>query len=106
MLPVYDKLEQLEERYDQLSAMLSEPDVASDSDKLRTYGKEQAELEPIVSKFREYKVNEQSLKETQEMLDENLDREMAELAKTEVDELRKKGEAIMDEIKVLLLPKD
>lgn len=103
---MYDKLEQLEERYDQLSAMLSEPDVASDSDKLRTYGKEQAELEPIVSKFREYKVNEQSLKETQEMLDENLDREMAELAKTEVDELRKKGEAIMDEIKVLLLPKD
>jgi peptide chain release factor 1 len=103
---VYDKLEQLEERYDQLSDLLADPEVSADSDKLRTYGKEQAELEPIVSKFREYKANQQSLKETQTMLEDNSDREMVELAKTEIDELRKKGEAIMDEIKVLLLPKD
>ncbi len=103
---MYDKLEQLEERYDQLSDLLADPEVSADSDKLRTYGKEQAELEPIVSKFREYKVNQQSLKETQTMLEDNSDREMVELAKTEIDDLRKKGEAIMDEIKVLLLPKD
>jgi peptide chain release factor 1 len=103
---VYDKLEQLEERYDQLSDLLSSLEVAADSDKLRTYGKEQSDLESIVTKFREYKVNQQHLTETQAMLEENLDREMIELAKAEVDELRKKSDAIMEEIKVLLLPKD
>src|SRR5436853_5942023 len=104
--PVYDKLERLEERYDQLSELLADPDAASDMEKYRSYGKEQADLEPIVTKFREYKATQQSLKETQAMLEENLDREMVEMAKTEIEDLRKKSEAIMSEIMVLLLPKD
>jgi len=103
---VYDKLEQLEVRYDQLSDLLADPEVSSDSDKLRIYGKEQAELEPIVAKFREYKETQQQLKNTQVMLEEVQDREMVELIKVEVDELRKKSEAFMDDVKVLLLPKD
>lgn len=102
-----DKLEQLEERYDQLSDLLADPEVASDSDKLRSYGKEQAELEDIVGKYREYKAAQQSLKDTQALLDEaGQDREMAELAREEIEELRRKSEAVMEEIKVLLLPKD
>ncbi|MEI6045745.1 MAG: peptide chain release factor 1 [Chloroflexota bacterium] len=103
---MYDKLEQLEERYDQLSDLLSDPDISGDSDKLRIYGKEQSDLEAIVTKFREYKISQQNLKETQAMLEENLDREMIELTKAEIEELRKNSEAIMEEVKVLLLPKD
>jgi peptide chain release factor 1 len=100
---VIDKLEQLEQRYDQLSELMADPNVVSDSDKLRQYGKEQSELEGIVSTFRQYKENREALKETEALLS---DKEMAEMAKEEVDILQKAGEALMDEIKVLLLPKD
>lgn len=98
-----DKLQQLEERYDQLSELMADPNVVSDTDKLRQYGKEQSELEPIVSTFRQYKENLQALEETELLLS---DKEMAEMAKEEVDSLQKAGDALMEEIKVLLLPKD
>ncbi len=103
---MYDKLEQLEQRYDQLTELLGDPDVASDLDKLRNYGKEQSELELIVMKFREYKEAQQNLKNTQAMLDEIQDRDMVELIKQELEELKSKTEQNMDEIKVLLLPTD
>lgn len=98
-----DKLEQLEQRYDQLSELMADPNVVNDSDKLRQYGKEQSDLEAIVSTFRQYKENQDALKETEALLG---DKEMAEMAKEEVDILQKAGDALMDEIKVLLLPKD
>ena len=98
-----DKLEQLEERYDQLSQFMADPETATDNDKLRSYGKEQAELEPIVSKFREYTTNDQALKEAEQLL---TDREFAEMAKEEVSSLKTKGDELMAEILVLLLPKD
>lgn len=98
-----DKLEQLEERYDQLSAFMADPATLTDNDKLRNFGREQSELEPIVSKFREYKANQQALKEAEALLS---DREMAEMAKEEVATLKTRDEELMDEIKLLLLPKD
>ncbi len=98
-----DKLAQLEERYDQLSDLLADPAVANDNDKRRQYGKEQSDLEQIVVKFREFRENQIALEETQALLS---DKEMVEMAKEEVDSLQKSGTAIMEEIKVLLLPKD
>jgi peptide chain release factor 1 len=100
---VIDKLEQLEERYDQLSTFMADPATLTDSDKLRNFGREQSELEPIVSKFREYKANQQALKEAEALLS---DREMAEMAKEEVASLKARDEELMNEIKLLLLPKD
>jgi peptide chain release factor 1 len=100
---VIDKLTQLEQRYDQLSDLLADPANANDNDKRRQYGKEQSELEPIVTKFREYQENQKALEETEALLS---DKEMAEMAKEEVDSLQKAGVALMDEIKVLLLPSD
>jgi peptide chain release factor 1 len=100
---MYDKLEQIEVRYDSLSEQLGRPDVAGDGDKLRQLGKEHAELEPIVSKFREYKENRQAFSEAEALL---ADKEMAELAREEYDRLKLAGEAITDQIRVLLLPKD
>ncbi len=98
-----DKLQQLEERYDQLSELMADPNIVNDNDKLHQYGKEQSDLEAIVRTFRQYKENRQALEETEALLG---DKEMAEMAKEEVDSLQKAGEALMDEIKVLLLPKD
>ncbi len=98
-----DKLAQLEERYDQLSDYMADPATVTDNDKLRSYGREQSELEPIVTKFREYKVNQQALEEAEAMLS---DREMAEMAKEEVTSLKLKGEELMRQIMVLLLPTD
>jgi len=100
---VIDKLEQLEQRYDQLSELMADPNIVNDNDKLRQYGKEQSDLQAIVSTFRQYKENREALKETEALLG---DKEMAEMAKEEVDVLQKAGDALMDEIKVLLLPKD
>ncbi len=100
---VIDKLEQLEQRYDQLSDYMADPETANDNDKLRSYGKEQSELEPIISKFREYKANAQALQEAENMLN---DKEMAEMAREEVSTLRPASDRLMDEIKLLLLPKD
>src|SRR5436853_1413344 len=82
---------------------MSDPNVVNDNDKLRQYGKEQSDLGAIVSTFRQYKENRQALEETEALLG---DKEMAEMAKEEIDSLQKAGEALMDEIKVLLLPKD
>jgi peptide chain release factor 1 len=100
---VIDKLQQLEERYDQLSDLMGDPNIVNDNDKLRQYGKEQSDLEAIVSTFRQYKENRTALQETEALLG---DKEMAEMAKEEIDSLQKAGEALMEEIKVLLLPKD
>lgn len=98
-----DKLAQLEQRYDQLSDFMADPNIVNDNDKLRQYGKEQSELEPIVTKYREYMENQKALEETEALLS---DKEMAEMAKEEVDSLQKNATALMEEIKVLLLPKD
>jgi peptide chain release factor 1 len=100
---MYDKLEQIEARFDKLTEMMGSPDVAGDGEKLRQLGKEHAELEPIALKFREYKANRQAYEEAEILL---ADKEMAELAKEEYDRLAKEGEDMMEEIKFLLLPKD
>ncbi|HEX2909672.1 MAG TPA: peptide chain release factor 1 [Chloroflexia bacterium] len=98
-----DKLEQLEQRYDQLSELMSDPEVINDNEKMRAYGKEQSELQEIVGKYREYKKTLNDLKEAESLLS---DREMAEIAKEEVASLREQAEDLMQDIKVLLLPKD
>lgn len=98
-----DKLEKLVERYDELTDLLGSPDVANDIEKLRNYGKEQSELEPIVSKVREYKENEGALHETEQMLE---DPELGEMAREELGSLKTKCESLLQEIQLLLLPKD
>jgi peptide chain release factor 1 len=100
---VLDKLEQIEQRYDQLSQLMSEPDVTNDLDKLRDYGKEHSELQDIVLKYREFKVNQKALDEAEVLLN---DKEMAEMAREEVNHLKGESERLMLEIKAFLLPKD
>lgn len=101
-----ERLQSLEDRYNTLNEWLSDPDIASDPNKLRDYSKEQSDLEDTVVVYRQYKQAQKELDEAQEMLKEDLDEEMAEMTRSEVDDLKEKIASYEEELKVLLLPKD
>ncbi|CAM3345749.1 MULTISPECIES: peptide chain release factor 1 [Saccharibacillus] len=101
-----DKLQALVDRYDKLSELLCDPDVASDSKKLRDYSKEQSDLQPSYEAYTEYKRVVADLEAAKEMQGEKLDDEMREMVKMEIDELSTRRNELEEMIRVLLLPKD
>ena len=103
---MFDKLEDLVKRLDEVMQELSEPDVVSDQNRFRNLMKEQNELAPIVEKYKEYKEANQTIEDSVEMLEEEHDEEMRELLKEELSEAKKNVEQYEEELKVLLLPKD
>ncbi len=100
-----DKLEEIESKYEELTKILSDPEIFSDYTKSQKYSKEQADLEEIVEKIREYKNILSGISEAEEIMSSD-DDEMKELAEVELDELREKKPATEDELKVLLIPRD
>ena len=102
---MFDKLEDLVKRLDEVMQELSEPDVVSDQNRFRNLMKEQNELAPIVEKYKEYKEAKQTIEDSVEMLEEEHDEEMRELLKEELSEAKKNVEQYEEELKVLLLPK-
>lgn len=103
---MYDRLQAVEDRYDELNELLSDPDVVSDPKRLRDLSKEQSDITATVETYREYKnVNEQ-IDETRELLGEKLDDEMREMAKEEFAELQKEKAELEERLKLLLVPKD
>ncbi len=104
---MFEKLEAVENRYDQISIELSRPETAEDSGLLRRLMKEYAELAPIVEKYREYKKAGAAETEALEIIESGGgDRELKELAEEELKEARENIEKISEELKILLLPKD
>lgn len=101
-----ERLQLLEDRYEQLNDLLSDPEVISDVNKLRDYSKEQAELEKVVTTYRKYRKASSELEDAKIMLEEDLDEEMAEMVRLEIDELSEQVESMEEELKILLLPKD
>ncbi|HLR41097.1 MAG TPA: peptide chain release factor 1 [Virgibacillus sp.] len=101
-----DRLQSLEDRYNKLNELLSDPDVISDIDKLREYSKEQSDLEDVVQAYRQYTEVTTELKDAKEMLEDDLDEEMTEMTKMEISELTERTEELEEQLKVLLLPKD
>ena len=85
---------------------LQEPDVANDQNRFRKLMKEQAELTPIVEAYKEYKACKQNIEDSLELLNEESDEEMRELAKEELNESKARVEELENELKILLLPKD
>lgn len=100
------QLQTLEDRYNQLNELLSDPEVIADSNKLREYSKEQAELDKTVEYFREYKEVSEQLDGANAMLREETDNDMLEMIKLEIDELEEKKSELEDQLKVLLIPTD
>ena len=103
---MFDKLQAVEDRYDRLNELLSDPEIVNDLDKLRSYSKEQSDLQDTVEVYREYKEVHSQYKNAKEMQNEPLDDDMKELVKMEIDELEDRIESLEEQLKVLLIPKD
>lgn len=103
---MYDRLQAVEDRYDELNELLSDPDVVSDPKRLRDLSKEQSGITATVETYREYKNVTEQIEETKELLSEKLDDEMREMAKEEFAELQKEKVDLEERLKLLLVPKD
>ncbi|WP_026943949.1 peptide chain release factor 1 [Helicobacter rodentium] len=97
------KLQPFIARYDEISALLVQPDILNDIKRITELSKEQSDLEELVQKARQYLKNLQSIEENKALLD---DKELGDLAKEEIKEAETQNEVLESEIKVLLLPKD
>lgn len=100
---MFQKLDAVENRYEELTVKISDPEVIAKQSEWREFMKEHSEIEPIVQKYREYKKTKQSLEEAKEMLN---DPELKELAEMEMLEAKEKLPILEEEIKILLIPKD
>ncbi len=103
---MFGKLEDILIRYDDIIAGLNDPDIMSNQDKFRSLMKEQADISPIVDKYKEYKSTKANIDDSLVMLEEETDEEMKELAKEELNESKEKLVEIENDLKILLLPKD
>ncbi|MGF0031775.1 peptide chain release factor 1 [Bariatricus sp. SGI.154] len=103
---MFDRLEDLLIRLEEILSELQEPDVASDQVRFRKLMKEQNDLTPIVEAYKEYKSCKQAVEDSLQMLEEESDEEMRELAKEELNESKARIEELEKELKILLLPKD
>jgi peptide chain release factor 1 len=105
-LTLFEKLEQIEQKYEELTQQLSSSEVVGDSARLQKLSKQHAELTEMVNKFREWKQIEQGLREARQILAEADDPEMKEMAREEQRQLEARKESAEKELKILLLPKD
>jgi len=103
---MFDRLEVAENRYEEISQKISDPNIIADQNEYRKLMKEYSELEEIVNKYREYKKVLKDISDAKEMLNEKLDKDFREMVEAELDEAKEKLEKIENELKKLLLPKD
>lgn len=103
---MFARLEEIEKKYDEITELLSNPEIFSDQAAYQKNAKAQAAIAEIVEGFREYKEIFRQLKDAQALLEEELDSEMREFAQSEIDELQNRKEEYEEKLKILLLPKD
>lgn len=103
---MFDQLEIIDNRYEQLNELLSDPDVVSDPNKLREFSKEQSDLQETVDTFRVYKQHKETIEESKEMLGETDDKEMIDMLKEEISASEQALPALEEKLKMLLIPKD
>ena len=100
---MFQKLDAVEKRYEELTKLISDPEIIANQSEWQKYMKEHASISELVEKYREYKKVNQQIEEAKAMLD---DKELKELAQLELEEAREKLPKIEEELKILLLPKD
>ena len=103
---MFDKLEDLLIRFEEIMGELSEPSVTGNQERFRMLMKEQSDLTPIVNAYKEYKKCKQDIEDSLMMLDEESDEDMREMIKETLSESKKRVEELEKEMKILLLPKD
>ena len=103
---MFDKLEDLLIRFEEVLNELNEPTVANNQARFQKLMKEQSDLQPIVDAYKEYKDCKQTVEDSVAMLEEENDEEMREMLKEELSDAKKRIEELERELKILLLPKD
>lgn len=101
-----DRLQAVEDRYEKLNELLSDPEIINDSKKLREYSKEQSDIQETVLTYKEYKEVREQFQDAKAMLEEKLDPEMREMVKEEISELEENMNSLEEKLKILLIPKD
>ena len=103
---MFDKLEDLLIRFEEIMSELNEPSVVNDQARFQKLMKEQSDLQPIVDAYKEYKECQKTQEESLVMLEEESDEEMREMLKEELNDAKKRIEELEHQLKILLLPKD
>ncbi|WP_046179053.1 peptide chain release factor 1 [Domibacillus tundrae] len=103
---MFDRLQAVEDRYDKLNELLSDPAIVNDSTKLRDYSKEQSDIQETVEVYRQYKEAKAQYADAKAMLDDKLDADMREMVKEEMSELEETLVDLEARMKILLVPKD
>jgi peptide chain release factor 1 len=103
---MWDKLADIERRYEELAQEMARPEVAADFQQMQALAKEHASLESIVSLYREYKRVDAALTEAHSLADESPDRELAAMARDEAAQLAQERQRLEEEVRLALLPKD
>ena len=101
-----EKLKKIKERFDELNALVSNPEIVSDQNNYKKYMKELSNLTPICEAYDKYKKLHEDLESAEQLLDNETDPEMIEMCKTEIESCKEKISKLDEEIKILLLPKD
>ena len=103
---MFDRLEDLLIRFEEIMSELNEPFVVNDQTRFQKLMKEQSDLQPIVDAYKEYKESKQTVEDSLSMLEEESDEEMREMLKEELNDAKKNIEELEHKLKILLLPKD
>lgn len=101
-----DKLDEIENKYDELTKILSDPEIFSDYSKSQKYSREQGDIEDLVKKIKEYKKILSGISEAEEILRAEEDEGLQELAELELAELKEKKVSVENDIKIMLVPAD
>lgn len=105
-MDIIEKVQAVADRYEELSELLADPEVLSDSQRYQELSKEEGEIRETVEKYREYRKIVDAIAENEELQREKLDPEMDSLVKSELSDLRDTKEKLEEEIKILMLPSD
>ena len=103
---MFDKLKSVEKRYNDLNQFLSDPKIISQQSEFQKYAREQSDLSPIVLRFQEWQKINRQLEENKKILEEEQDPELVEMAQEDLADLEAQKEKAVEDLKVLLLPKD
>jgi len=103
---MFSKLEEIVDKYNKITGMISDPNIISDQEKYQKLAKELSDLKPIVEKYEEYKAVLTIIDEAKEILKSSDDKELVEMAEMDIDENKEKIAKLSEELKLLLLPKD
>src|ERR1700758_2101636 len=103
---MFERLDQIEARYEELTQALASPDIVNDSARYQKTAKAHSEITAVVEKYREYKDLKRGIAESKGVLAEEKDPEMRAYAQEELDKLQGRVTGVEEELKVLLLPKD